>query len=102
MKMSRQSLLNAAAKLRKQADEMEARANRKLPHKWEIGMKVRYVTSQEWAWSKGDTAYIVEFKDKERKLAHEYQVFYTSPKIDGNTMMWTDPDDVEWIEDNEQ
>ena len=73
--------------------------NRPLPVRWEIGQKVRFLCDSEWAWRAGEIAYVVGFRDGHKgKLAHEYQVFYTSPTLDKERgMWWTTSNDVELV-----
>ena len=75
--------------------------NRPLPVRWEIGQKVRFLRDSEWAWGAGGIAYVVGFRDdSKKKLAHEYQVFYTSPTLGKERgMWWTTPNDVELVVD---
>jgi len=96
--------LEQAKKLRKEADRLEAEASRKLPKKWKIGMRVRYLRDKEWAWSRGDQATVVKLDSKfKNKKGDEYQVFWTTP--DGwkerGSRFWTTPDDVELVDQDE-
>lgn len=76
-------------------------AERCMPDFWRVGQKIRYVNTNEWAWEKGDIAYVVKLRDEYRgRPAKEYQVFYTGDNDpDQPGIYWTTPDDVELIED---
>lgn len=89
--------LKRAKELRDEADRLEREAGRPLPDKWEKGMRVRFLQSKEWAWSKGTEATVTKLSDecKDRK-GYEYQVFWTKPDSGGATW-WTTPDDVELV-----
>ena len=90
--------LEIAAELRAEADKLEKQATRKLPKKWRVGQRVRFLEHKEWAWSKGSEATVVELsKVYTGRSGDEYQVFWTSP--DGSSSKWwTTPDDVELID----
>jgi len=92
-----QARLNRAKELRLQADVLEQEAARPLPENWEIGMRVRFIRSSEWAFSKGDEAVVTKLREEcsDRK-GYEYQVFFTSPD-NGEASWWTTPDDVELV-----
>lgn len=94
--------MKIAKELREEAHrlEVEAHAERPLPKKWEVGMRVRFLRDSEWAWSKGSEATVVTLSEdcKDRK-GGEYQVFWTEPDGGGATW-WTTPDDVEFVTNN--
>lgn len=102
--MSDKKRLERAKQLRKEADQLEKEAVRNLPDKWEVGMRVRYLRSEDWTWSKGSEGIVNSLREEcaDRK-GYEYQVFYTSPLSakDGSPTWWTTPDDVEFISNNE-
>ena len=91
--------LQRAVELRKEALKLEraAFAERPLPDKWKVGMRVRFLRGQEWAWSAGSEAIIVELSPAcKNQRANEYQVFWTRP--DNNyAIWWTTPDAVELV-----
>lgn len=94
--------MERAAKLRAEADRLEREAGRKLPKKWEVGMRVRFLRDSEWTWGAGSEATVVELRDEyEGRPGDQYQVFYTSPDpIEGSSyhpIWWTTPDDVELV-----
>jgi hypothetical protein len=98
--MSRLIIAARADELRKQADELDRIAARQLPEKWELGMRVRYLATSDWAWTKGDIAYVNRLRPEYiGKPADEYQVFYTGPMSQAATF-WTTPDDVELVSDD--
>lgn len=87
-----------AAELREEAGRLEAEAKRPLPDEWKVGMRVRFLRHEDWAWSKGTEATIVELREEFKgRKAHEYQVFYTQPDS-GKGSWWTTPDDVELVD----
>lgn len=74
-------------------------AERLLPDSWRVGQKVRYLNSSEFAWSRGDIAYVLKLRDEYKgRPAAEYQVFYTGVPSTGCSY-WTTPNDVELVED---
>jgi hypothetical protein len=87
--------MDKAAALREEAARLEKEAfdSRVLPDRWRVGQKVRMRADTDFAWSAGDIMTITRIRDKGR-LAHEYQVFYTTT-ADGFGSFWTTPDDVE-------
>lgn len=100
----REDRLKRAGQLEAEAVALRVRAHheRPLPDFWRKGQKIRYITTQEWAWSKGNIAYVHGLHDeyKDRKFsAGDYQVFYTGPKGKSHPSYWTTPDDVELVED---
>jgi hypothetical protein len=98
--MSRLIIAARADELRKEANELDRIAARQLPEKWEVGMRVRYLETNDWAWKKGDIAYVNRvFPNYIGRPADEYQVFYTGPMNQAATL-WTTPDDVEWVSDD--
>jgi hypothetical protein len=99
--VTRSSIAKMADDLRKLAEELDVIAARPLPKKWEIGMRVRYLKTNEWAWRKGDIAYVNKLRPEyNEKPADEYQVFYTGP-ANQSAIFWTTPDDVEWVQPTE-
>lgn len=81
--------------------EIDAHNERPMPAVWEIGQRVRFIRSQEWAFNKGDESNIVKLRDEDKgKTAREYQVFWTSPDS-SQGIFWTTPDDVELVIDKE-
>lgn len=92
--------LAKAAALRAEADRLEKQAfvERSLPDKWRLGQKVRYLRDSEWAWAKGEIAYVKGFREHADLPAAQYQVFYTGPG-GRDFSFWTTPDDVELVED---
>ena len=95
-----QTKLKRACELETEAGRLrrEAFEERPLPDKWCVGQTVRYLNNQDWAWSKGGTAKIVEIdKAYLDRPASEYAVFWTSAD-DGKThRFWTTPSDVELV-----
>lgn len=92
--------LAKAKELRAEAERLEREEfdMRPLPSKWKVGMRVRFLESKEWAWSKGSEATIVKLRaDCKVRSASEYQVFWTEPD-GGGAMWWTNPSDVELVE----
>ncbi len=95
--------LKRAKELREEAQrlEIEAHAERPLPKKWRIGMRVRFLQHKEWAWSKGSEATVTKLSDEcKGKSGAEYQVFWTEPD-GGGAIWWTTPDDVELVPPND-
>ena len=91
--------LKRAKELREEAQrlEEEAHAERCLPKKWEVGMRVRFLKQQEWSWRKGQEATVERLSDEcKNRSGHEYQVFWTVPD-GGGAIWWTTPDDVELV-----
>lgn len=81
--------LERAKELREEADRLEAEAARKLPEKWKIGMRVRFLHDKDWAWKAGQEATVV-------KVREDQKVFWTVPDSGTrNATWWTTPDDVE-------
>lgn len=92
-------LIKRAEELERMAAKLRKDAARKLPDFWRVGQKVRYLENSEWAWSKDDTAFVLELRDEKEKIpADQYQVFYTGQK-GRHGRYWTTPDDVELVED---
>lgn len=92
--------LKIAQKMREEANrlEIEAHCERNLPKKWKVGMRVRFLNSQEWGWAKGSEATVKKLSDEcDKKAGHEYQVFWTVPDS-GFGIWWTTTDDVELVE----
>lgn len=85
---------------RRLKDELrDAFEKRKLPKTWEIGQRIRYITTNECVWDAGDIGYVVAIRDEYRgKKASDYQVFYTGGKT-GGARLWTTPNDVELVEE---
>lgn len=91
--------LEKAKELREEAKRLEdeAHAERPLPKKWEVGMRVRFLEDADYAWSKGSEATVVEvLEDSKNKSGAEYQVFLTKPDSI-RARWWTTPDDVELV-----
>ena len=87
-----------AATLRRQAAALERAAKRKLPPKWKVGMRVRYLRAGEWTWNKGTLATITKLDHNFKDCAADvYQVFWTSPVGAPGLSWWTTPEDVEWV-----
>ena len=94
--------LERAKELREEADRLEAEEVRLMPDKWEIGMRVRFLRSAEWAWSKGTEATVIKLDEScKGRRGDEYQVFWTEPDGGGATW-WTTPDDVELVMNSEK
>jgi hypothetical protein len=95
-KLDRAAALEAeAAKLRREAFDQ-----RPLPDHWRVGQTVRYLNNQDWAWSAGGIAKIVEIgKDYVGQPAREYAVFWTSSDNGKTHRFWTTPSDVELVKD---
>ena len=73
----------------------EYRANRLLPDRWEVGMKVRFLSENPWAWDSGQNGTVVMVKEGWR-FGCEEQVFYT--ELDGQRgVFYTTTSDVEWL-----
>lgn len=91
--------LERARALRDIADKLEREAFRKLPEKWKVGMRVRFLSTKEWAWNAGSEATVIKLsEDCKYRLGHEYQVFWTQPDS-RNAIWWTTPEDVELVTD---
>jgi len=104
------NLIKQADALIEQAELLKAEAHRKraLPDYWRVGMKVRYLRSQEWGFSKGQVGTITEIHkeyqhptdpNRSARSASEYQVFYTGGCYGQD---WTTPDDVELLEASDE
>ena len=95
--MDNKERMERVLKLRAKADGLESQITRKLPDKWEVGQRVRFIRDMEWACDKGSEATINEIRYEDKgKSACEYQVFWTSPD-DREATWWTTPDDVELV-----
>ena len=104
MNMDYEKLAQANA-LEKEAAELRKQAflERPLPDHWEVGQRVRYIKSSEWAYDAGRTAVIVETRQEyEDRPASDYSVFYTRPLDDNGVQVsgvkyWTPSTDVELL-----
>ncbi len=80
----------------------EAHAERPLPEFWRVGMRIRYITHSRWGWDKGTTGVIIRTRDYDKDTpADKYQVFYTNSTGEDHPSLWTTPDDVELIPEEE-
>ncbi len=81
----------------------EAHGDRPLPKVWRVGMRIRYITHSQWGWDKGTTGVIIRTREEYRgKPAAEYQVFYTNSTGEDHPSLWTTPDDVELIPEDDK
>ena len=93
--MNNKEMINYAKTLRAEAADIEEKAKRLLPNKWEIGQKVRFIVDKDHCCNKGCIAEITSLQLENLNVpADEYQVFYTTP-VDGSGRWWTTPDEVE-------
>ena len=84
------------------ADDLVSKA-KELPKVWRVGMRIRYITHSQWGWDKGTTGVIIRTREEYRgKPAAEYQVFYTNSTGEDHPSLWTTPDDVELIPEDDK
>lgn len=92
--------LEQAKKLRLLAARLEEEAHneRCLPVRWEVGMKVRFLNSEEWAWRKGDIGHIDKIRpESQGKLAANGPCFFGVVFPGARGVYFASSEDVEWI-----